>query len=242
MNFPKFSSMRAQSVAALLLYPLAAAWAQPAAKPASYLDEVTQAYKGSAASSDKAATAPNPANDMVAVIQTELGTFRMEFAPDKAPKHVEQFIKLSQEGFYDGTGFFRVGKGHIDGGDPNTKDPKAEKKTWGSGGMDMLSPEFNDMKFDRGVVATFHAFKHGDGAQFFILVTPQPLLERAFTAFGRVTEGMDVIDKISQAPAAENGITDSPVRILKITIEKKKGSETKKVLDGEKKVAVEKQK
>jgi cyclophilin family peptidyl-prolyl cis-trans isomerase len=234
MNFPKFSSMRAQSVAALLLYPLAAAWAQPAAKPASYLDEVTKAYAG-----DQAATAPNPANDLIAVIQTDLGTFKMEFAPDKAPKHVEQFIKLSKEGYYDGTGFFRVGKGHIDGGDPNTKDPKAERKSWGSGGMDLLAPEFNDMKFDRGTVATFHAFKHGDGAQFFILVSPQPLLERAFTGFGRVTEGLDVIDKISQAPAAENGITDNLVRIIKVTIEKKGGSQTK---NAEKKVAVEKQK
>ena len=209
MNFPNFSFMRAHSMAALLIFPLAAAWAQPAAKPAS-------------AESEKEATAPNPDNDLIAVVQTELGTFRMEFAPDKAPKHVEQFIKLSKEGFYDGTGFFRVGRGHIDGGDPNTKDPKAEKKTWGSGGMDLLSPEFNDMKFDRGTVATFHAFKHGDGAQFFILVTPQPLLERAFTAFARVIDGFDVIDKISQAPAAENGITDTPVRIIKITFEKKK--------------------
>lgn len=219
MNFAKFGSMRPHYVAALLLCPLAAAWAQSAEKPA-----VEEDMTG-----------------LVAVVETQLGTFKIEFAPDKAPRHVAQFVKLSRESYYDGSGFFRVGRGHIDGGDPNLKDPKMERKTWGSGGMDLISPEFSDMKFERGTVATFHAFKHGDGSQFFICVTPQPLLEHAFSAFGRVIEGMDVVDKISQAPAAENGITDEPVRIIKVTIQKKGTTETK-TMGGEKKVAVEKAK
>ena len=208
--------MRPHYVAALLLYPLASIWAQ---------------------STDKPAAAPNPA-ELEAVVETDMGTIRMEFLPDKAPNHVEQFIRLSKEGYYDNSGFFRVGPGHIDGGDPNIKDPKAERKTWGTGGMDMLKPEFNDTEFERGVVATFHAFKHGDGAQFFILVSNQPLLNKAFTAFARVTAGLDVVDKISKAPAAENGITNEPVRIKKITIQKKTTSASSMSADGSKKAAV----
>lgn len=165
------------------------------------------------------------ATELEAVVSTDLGTFRMEFAPDKAPKHVEQFIRLARQGYYDGSAFHRVVlNGIIQGGDPLLKNPKTPKNLWGTGGLNMLPAEFSDLKHERGVVSTARipGKADSDGAQFFICIVPQPSLDRQFTTFARVNEGMDVVEKISQVHADANGIADMPVRILKVTIEPKK--------------------
>ena len=165
------------------------------------------------------------ATQLEAVITTDLGTFRMEFAPDKAPKHVEQFIKLARQGYYDGSAFHRVVlNGIIQGGDPLLKNPKTPRNLWGSGGLSLLPAEFSDMKHERGVVSTARipGKADSDGAQFFICIVPQPPLDGQYTTFARVNEGMDVVEKISQTPVDANGITETPVRILKVTIEPKK--------------------
>ncbi len=160
-----------------------------------------------------------------AVVTTDLGTFRFEFAPDKAPKHVAQFIKLASQGYYDGGAFHRVVlNGIIQGGDPLLKDPKTPRNLWGTGGLNLLASEFSDMKHERGVVSTVRipGKPDSDGAQFFVCVVPQPSLDGQFTTFGRVTEGMDVVEKISQVPIDAQGMVEKPVKILKVTIEKKK--------------------
>ena len=93
--------------------------------------------------------------DLEAVVTTELGAFRFEFAPDKAPKHVEQFMKLARQGYYDGSAFFRVvANGMIQGGDPLLKNPKTPRNLWGTGGLNLLAGEFSDLKHERGVVST----------------------------------------------------------------------------------------
>ena len=164
-------------------------------------------------------------SELEAVVTTDLGAFRFEFAPDKAPKHVEQFIKLARQGYYDGSAFHRVvANGIIQGGDPLLKDPKTPRNLWGTGGLNLLPGEFSDLKHERGVVSTVRIPNKpdSDGAQFFVCVSPQPSLDGQFSAFGRVTEGMDVVEKISQVPADADGIAEKPVRILKVTIEKKK--------------------
>jgi len=166
-----------------------------------------------------------PPADLEAVVTTDLGTFRFEFAPDKAPKHVEQFIRLAKQGYYNGSAFHRViANGIIQGGDPLLKDPKTPKNLWGTGGLNMLPDEFSDMKHERGVVSAVRIpdKPNSDGAQFFVCVYPQPSLDGKFSAFGRITEGIDVVEKISRVPAGANGFTDTPVRILSVTIEKKK--------------------
>ncbi len=166
-----------------------------------------------------------PANEVEAVVTTDLGTFRFEFSPDKAPKHVEQFIARARQGYYDGSAFHRVvANGIIQGGDPLLKNPKTPKALWGTGGLSLLANEFSDMKHERGVVSTVSipGKANSEGAQFFVCVSPQPALDGKFSTFGRVTEGIDVVEKISQAPADSNGITEKPVRILKVTIEKKR--------------------
>ena len=165
------------------------------------------------------------AADVEAVVETEAGTFRFEFAPDKAPKHVEHFIQLARSGFYDGSAFHRVvAYGIIQGGDPLLKDAKTPRKLWGSGGLSQLKAEFSDLKHERGVVSTVSIpdKADSDGAQFFVCIAPQPPLDGKFSSFGRVTEGMDVVEKTSQSANAADGMVEKPVRILKVTIEKKR--------------------
>ena len=163
--------------------------------------------------------------DVEAVVTTDLGTFRFEFEPAKAPKHVAQFIRLAREGYYDGSAFHRVvAYGIVQGGDPLLKDPKTPKNLWGTGGLNLLASEFSDLKHERGVVSTVRIPNkpNSDGAQFFVCISPQPPLDGQYSAFGRVNEGMDVVERISQSPVDKDGFAEKPVRILKVTIEKKK--------------------
>jgi len=166
-----------------------------------------------------------PATEVEAVVTTDLGTFRFEFSPDKAPKHVEQFIARARQGYYDGSAFHRVvANGIIQGGDPLLKNPKTPKALRGTGGLSLIGNELSDMKHERGVISTVSipGKPNSEGAQFFVCVSPQPALDGKFSAFGRVTEGIDVVEKISQIAADANGIAEKPVRILKVTIEKKR--------------------
>jgi hypothetical protein len=96
-----------------------------------------------------------PAEEAEAVVVTAMGEFRFEFAPDKAPEHVRQFMARAQEGYYDGSAFFRVIlNGIIQGGDPLLKDAATARQLWGTGGLKLLKSSFSDMKHERGVVST----------------------------------------------------------------------------------------
>ncbi|MCW5964849.1 MAG: peptidylprolyl isomerase [Bryobacterales bacterium] len=166
-----------------------------------------------------------PPAEVEAVVATSLGEFRFEFAPDKAPEHVRQFIQRAEAGYYDGSAFFRVVlNGIIQGGDPSLKEANTPRKLWGTGGLKLLKSAFSDLKHERGVVSTVRIPDQvdSDGAQFFVCVSPQPPLDGQFSAFGRVTEGMDVVEAISQVPQAEDGFTEKPVRIERIRIEKRR--------------------
>jgi cyclophilin family peptidyl-prolyl cis-trans isomerase len=163
--------------------------------------------------------------DMEAVVTTDLGTFRFEFAPDKAPKHVEQFLKLARQGYYDGSAFhFAVFNGIVQGGDPLLKDAKTPRNLWGTGGFNLVATELSDMKHERGTISGVRipGKANSDGSQFFVCVGPQPVLDGQYSPFGRITEGMDVVEKISQSPIDAKGLLDMPVRIRKVTIEKKR--------------------
>lgn len=163
--------------------------------------------------------------DVEAVVFTEVGSFRFEFVSEKAPQHVNFFIDQIRKGYYDGSAFHRVfAYSLIQGGDPLLKDPKTKKELWGTGGLKLQKDEFSDLKHERGVVSTVSipGAKDSDGAQFFVCIAPQPALDGKYSSFGRVTEGMDVVEKISQAPVGEGGVTEKPIRILKVSLEKKK--------------------
>ena len=166
-----------------------------------------------------------PPSELEAVVTTDLGTFRFEFAPDKAPKHVEQFIRLARQGYYDGSAFFRAfAGGLIQGGDPLLKDAKTPRNQWGTGGLNLLASEFSDMKHEQGVISTVSIPNkaNSDGAQFFVCVSPQPALDGKYSTFGRVTEGLRVVEAISRIPVASDQFVEKPVRILKVTIEPRK--------------------
>jgi cyclophilin family peptidyl-prolyl cis-trans isomerase len=171
-----------------------------------------------------AIVAAQPPSELEAVVETELGTFRFAFAPN-APKHVEHFMKLVRQGYYDGSAFHRIVKwGIVQGGDPLLKNPKTPKNLWGTGGLNLLPGEYNALKHERGVVSTVRIpdKPNSDGAQFFICISPQPVLDGQFSSFGMVTEGMNVVEKISEQPAGAGGIAEKPIRIVRITLDKKK--------------------
>jgi peptidyl-prolyl cis-trans isomerase B (cyclophilin B) len=164
-------------------------------------------------------------DDMEAVVTTTLGSFRFEFAPAKAPKHVAQFISRAQQGYYNGSAFFRVvANGIIQGGDPLLKDPKTPRTQWGTGGLNLLAAEISDLKHERGAVSTVRLPDKldSDGSQFFVCVTPQAALDGKYSVFGHVTEGMNVVERISQAAADSAGLLQEPVRIVSVTIAPKK--------------------
>ena len=139
-----------------------------------------------------------PAQKEVAVFTTSAGEMIAEFWPEVAPNTVENFKKLAREGFYDGTAFHRIVKGFmIQGGDPLTKDPSKEAR-WGTGDPGYkIKAEFNEKLHDKGVLSMARS-AHPDsaGSQFFIMLGRSPHLDRQYTAFGKVTKGLDVLDKI----------------------------------------------
>ena len=159
--------------------------------------------------------------EIQAVIETTDGSFVMEFFPELAPSHVEHFLKLAQDNFYDGTIFHGTfPHGIVQGGDPLTKDPE-QKERYGSGGFNMgLEPEISNLEFTSGtVVATLLPGETSSaGAQFFVCIGDQPQFTGQFTAFGHVVEGLEVVDKISMTPTDENHIAQERIEILRITI------------------------
>ncbi len=125
----------------------------------------------------------------LAVVKTDKGEITMELFFDVAPLTVLNFIKLSQEGFYNNLTFHRVVPGFVvQGGDPRGD---------GSGGPDYsIRCEYSNQPYERGSVGIATSGKDTGGSQFFFTLTPQPHLEARYTLFAQVTEGMEVVDKM----------------------------------------------
>ena len=155
-----------------------------------------------------------------AVVDTSAGTFVIDLRPDLAPNHVGYFMKLARSGAYDGTIFHRVIRhGIIQGGDPLSKDP-AKAKQYGTGGLGVLQAEIGAGKHARGAVSAVIVPGKPDsaGSQFFICVTDQPALDGKYTTFGQVSDGIEVVQKISEAPADANGLPADRIEIRSVTI------------------------
>ena len=155
-----------------------------------------------------------------AVVTTTVGTFVIDLRPDLAPNHVGYFIKLARAGAYDGTIFHRVVRlGIIQGGDPLSKDP-AKAKQYGTGGLGVLKAEISSEKHTRGAVSAVLQPGKPDsgGSQFFVCVTDQPALDGNYSMFGRVSEGLDVVQKISEVAADERGAPSERIEIRSVTI------------------------
>lgn len=155
-----------------------------------------------------------------AVVETSSGTFIFELLPLAAPNHVGFFIQNATNGAYDGTTFHRVIKyGIIQGGDPLSTDP-GKRTAYGTGGMNRLLRELSAESHTEGTVSAVLAPGRPDsgGLQFFVCATPQVALDGQYSIFGRVVEGLDVVQAISAIDADAQRMATERVTITRITI------------------------
>ena len=169
-------------------------------------------------------------SDEVAVMETNYGRIVIEFLPQYAPDHVENFRYLASHGFYDGTKIHRIVKDKthpiaIQGGDPNTI--SGDPSTWGKGqpAQRTIDAEFStNVKHERGILSAARRADDVNSAtsQFFICVAPMPQWDGNYSVYGKVIEGMNVVDTIARAPLQPN--TDrplDPVVVNRVYLEKK---------------------
>ncbi|MEM8954535.1 MAG: peptidylprolyl isomerase [Verrucomicrobiota bacterium] len=152
------------------------------------------------------------------VLKDESRKVLIQLDPEAAPRHVENFKKLIGEGFYNGQAFHRIIRGFIiQVGDPLSKDP-LEKDNWGTGGPGHSIPAEIGLPHNRGSVAMARLHnnnpnKESNGSQFYFCLTPIPQLDKDYTVFGKVIEGMDVLDEMADSLTDSN---DNPVRRIEI--------------------------
>jgi peptidyl-prolyl cis-trans isomerase B (cyclophilin B) len=147
-----------------------------------------------------------------ATMHTNHGAIEVELFDDDAPKTVDNFVKLAGDGFYDGVTFHRVIPDFmIQGGDPTGT---------GMGGPGYtFEDEFNDHKVVRGALAMANAGPNTNGSQFFVVTAEAtPWLDGKHTVFGQVTQGMDVVDKISSVETDANDKPHEPVVIERVEL------------------------
>jgi len=155
------------------------------------------------------------------VMETSKGNISLELFPDKAPNHVRHILRLASLGAYDKTAFHRIAPGFvIQAGDLNTRSepiPQPAQKY-----VVKIRAEMNDIKHKAGIVSMARG-EEIDSAltSFFIVLADQPVLDGTYTAFGRVFEGMDIVEKIAAVPA-ENERPKERVDIYAMRIERKK--------------------
>ena len=184
-------------------------------------------FTGCGGTVDVKPVAPPPVPGPKAIIKTKFGDIHLKLYPDVAPNHVGNFIKLAKSGFYDGTIFHRVIPGFmIQGGDPNTKN-SLRKETYGQGGPKdekgnpiLLKAEFSDIPHKRGIVSMARANEPDTaGSQFFIVVEPSPFLDGKYTAFGEVTKGLGIADKIVSLPRNDHDLPNERIEMTVTIVE-----------------------
>jgi cyclophilin family peptidyl-prolyl cis-trans isomerase len=133
-----------------------------------------------------------------AVLETSAGAITVEFFPDKAPEHVRNFLRLAALGIYDGTAFHRVVRGFVvQTGALTSRGPLTEKQ---QKAVRNLQPEFNDTKHVKGVLSMARGDDPASAmTSFFIVTGDAPSLDGKYTVFGRVVDGLSVVDAIEQA-------------------------------------------
>ena len=157
------------------------------------------------------------------LISMDDGTFMLELFPEDAPNTVHNFLKLVESGYYDGMVFHRIIPGFmIQVGDPNTKDPEADRSSWGQGGPGYsINAEFNTLQHDRGVVSMARS-QHPDsaGSQFFIVQKDSNFLDGQYTAFGKLVPGTYSNQLLDTIASLETDARDAPLDVSRATITK----------------------
>ena len=147
-----------------------------------------------------------------AVIETSMGNLTLELFPDRAPTHVRAFLRMASAGIYDGTAIHRVARGFVIQGGflPTRREPlEPQQQAY----VRQLPPEFNPTPHDRGIVSMARGDDPGSAtSSFFIVLGRTPALDNRYTVFGRVVEGLDVLDTIEAV--AVNG--ETPVERIEV--------------------------
>ena len=135
-----------------------------------------------------------------ATVETSLGTFTMEFFPDRAPNHVRQFLRLAASGVYDGTALHRVVKGFVaQGGYLQTRTEPLDARQQAY--VRTLPPEFSPTPHERGIISMARGADPASAtSSFFVVLGRTPALDGTYSVFGRVIDGLDVLDAIEASP------------------------------------------
>ncbi len=178
------------------------------------------AFDGHAAQSDDD-VAPTPNLPKVS-IEVAQGFVVIELLPRVAPESVDQFLDLVEEGFYNGTTFHRVVPGFIiQGGDPNSKDDDPANDGYGGLEDRRLPAEFSQRPFRRGSMGIARDYRRDGGScQFFISLGRNAHLDGEYTLFGRVIEGMDIVDRIAGLSTDERGRPEEPPVMQVLVLER----------------------
>ncbi len=185
-------------------------------------DKKTTANKTSSAQPEvKKGVAPVADNE-VAVIEMEepaFGTIKIELYSNIAPKMVARFKELAREGFYNGQTFHRISESVIQSGDPLSKDDDPTNDGTGNSDKPNVEAELSDIPYEAGIVgAARRADFNSANSQFFINFKRQPAFDNKYTVFGKVIEGMNNVQTIAGAPAANEKPLE-PIKIKQITIQ-----------------------
>ena len=154
------------------------------------------------------------------IIETNFGSIEFSLLPELAPETVRNFVTLTKSEFYNGTLFHRVIPGFmIQGGYPNTKKPELRAQ-WGQGGPGHnVKAEFSSRSHLRGIVSMARSTDpNSAGSQFFIVTADSTFLDREYTVFGEVTQGMDVAEKIVNLPRDQTDCPQQEAKMIKVTI------------------------
>jgi peptidyl-prolyl cis-trans isomerase B (cyclophilin B) len=157
------------------------------------------------------------------VVETSAGTFILDLTPESAPNQTRHFISLAEQGSYEGTTFHRMVRyGMVQGGDPLSRDP-ARRSAYGTGGLNAVKAEARAPRLTRGSVAAVLVSGQPDsaGAQFFVVLADQPALDGQYSVFAHVSDGMDVLQKISETPVDAQGLATERIVIRRVTIRDK---------------------
>ena len=161
------------------------------------------------------------AEENIMILKLRDGDVKIELFPDVAPKHVERIKLLANKGEYDNVVFHRVIEGFMaQTGDVqfgNSSNDNYDLRRVGTGGSSLpdLKSEFNDLPHDRGVLSMARSQDpNSANSQFFICFKPSPFLDRQYTVFGKVIEGMEFVDKIKMGDSNQNGSVENPDKII----------------------------
>ena len=158
------------------------------------------------------------ANPIITITMDDGKDIKIELYPDIAPITVENFVKLVKDGFYDGLTFHRIIPGFmIQGGDPEGTGMGGPG--WSIKGEFSSNGVKNDLKHTRGVISMARSMNpNSAGSQFFIMHQDSPHLDGEYAAFGKVTEGMDEVDRIASIPTDWNDAPKISVTMTKVTV------------------------